>query len=83
METPVVAASAMGNPELVQDGETGLLVPPRDPEAMASAILRLLADPAWAKALGRAGRRWVEAGFSTHAKIERLEALYARVTGRV
>jgi glycosyltransferase involved in cell wall biosynthesis len=83
METPVVAASAMGNPELVKDGETGLLVPPRDPEAMASAILRLFADPAWAKALGRAGRRWVAADFSTHAKIEQIEALYARVTGRV
>jgi glycosyltransferase involved in cell wall biosynthesis len=83
METPVVAASAMGNPELVKDGETGLLVPPRDPEAMASAILRLLADPAWAKALGRAGRRRVAADFSTRAKIEQIEALYARVTGRV
>jgi glycosyltransferase involved in cell wall biosynthesis len=46
---------------------------------MASAVLRLLADPAWAGALARAGRRRVEARFSTRAKVERLEALYARV----
>jgi glycosyltransferase involved in cell wall biosynthesis len=81
MHTPVVAAAAMGNPELVIDGETGLLVPPRDPGAMAVAVLRLLADPAWAETLARAGRRRVEARFSTRAKVERLEALYARVAG--
>jgi glycosyltransferase involved in cell wall biosynthesis len=79
METPVVATCAMGNPELVEDGVHGLLVPPRDPDALAAAVLRLLADPAWARALGRAGRRRVVDGFSTRAKVERLEALYARV----
>jgi glycosyltransferase involved in cell wall biosynthesis len=80
METPVVATRAMGNPELVGHEEHGLLVPPRAPEALASAVLRLLADPAWARSLGRAGRRRVVAGFSTRAKVERLESLYARVT---
>ncbi|HWC03662.1 MAG TPA: glycosyltransferase family 4 protein [Methylomirabilota bacterium] len=80
METPVVATRAMGNPELVGDEEHGLLVPPRDSEAMASAILRVLADPSWARALGRAGRRRVVAGFSTATKVERLEALYRRLT---
>jgi glycosyltransferase involved in cell wall biosynthesis len=79
METPVVATRAMGNPELVGHEQHGLLVPPRDPEALASALLRLLADPSWARALGRAGRLRVVAGFSTHAKVERLERLYARV----
>ena len=79
METPVVATRAMGNPELVGHEEHGLLVPPRDPEAMAAAILRLLADPAWARSLGQAGRVRVVAGFSTRAKVERLERLYARV----
>ena len=61
METPVVATRAMGNPELVGHEAHGLLVPPRDPEALAAAVLRLLADPAWARALGtgrpRARRR--------------------------
>ena len=46
METPVVATRAMGNPELVGHEEHGLLVPPRDPEAMAAAVLRLLARSA-------------------------------------
>jgi glycosyltransferase involved in cell wall biosynthesis len=79
METPVVATRAMGNPELVGHEVHGLLVPPRDPDALATAVLRLLADPAWARSLGRAGRERVVAGFSTRAKVERLEALYARV----
>ena len=80
METPVVATRAMGNPELIGHEEHGLLVPPRAPEALAAAVLRLLADPAWARSLGRAGRRRVVAGFSTRAKVERLESLYAHVT---
>ena len=79
METPVVATRAMGNPELVGHEEHGLLVPPRDPEALASAVLRLLANPAWAKSLGRAGRQRVVRVFSMRAKVERLESLYARV----
>jgi glycosyltransferase involved in cell wall biosynthesis len=81
METPVVATHAMGNPELVGHEEHGLLVPPRDPDALAAALLRLLANPAWARELGRAGRRKVVAGFSTQAKVERLETLYERVAG--
>ena len=79
METPVVATRAMGNPELVGHEEHGLLVPPRDPEALAQAVLRLLSDPGWARELGRAGRRRVVEGFSTRAKVERLESLYARL----
>jgi glycosyltransferase involved in cell wall biosynthesis len=80
METPVVATRAMGNPELVGHEEQGLLVPPRDPEALAYAVLRLLSNPEWAGGLGRAGRRRVVEGFSTRAKVERLESLYARLT---
>jgi len=79
METPAVATAAMGNPELVLHEGTGLLVPPRDPGAMAAAALRLLGDPAWARALGRAGRLRVVERFSTRAKVEQLEALYARL----
>jgi glycosyltransferase involved in cell wall biosynthesis len=82
METPVVATRAMGNPELVIHEEHGLLVPPRSPEALAAAILRLLANPEWARELGRAGRRRVVLGFSTRAKVERLETLYGGVASR-
>ncbi len=79
MGTPVVASDAMGNPELVLHERTGLLVPPHDPAALATAVLRLLADPAWGEALGRAGRARVEERFSTDAKVGRLEALYRRL----
>ena len=54
-------------------------MPPRNPEAQAAAVLRLLANPTWARTLGRAGRARVVAGFSTRAKVERLEALYERL----
>ena len=79
MQTPVVATRAMGNPELVGHEEHGLLVPSRNPQALAAAILRLLADPEWARSLGRAGRVRVVASFSTRAKVERLERLYAHL----
>lgn len=76
METPVVATRIEGNPELVRHEETGLLVPPRDPAALAEAILRLMGDPALARTLGQAGRKLVLERFSTRAKLDRLEVLY-------
>jgi glycosyltransferase involved in cell wall biosynthesis len=54
---PVVASAVGGIPEVVVDGETGLLVPPRDPEALAEALRTLLADAALRRRLGQAGRR--------------------------
>jgi glycosyltransferase involved in cell wall biosynthesis len=73
---PVVASAAGGNPELVEDGTSGRLVPPRDPEALAAAVEGLLADPDLAARLGRAARERVLAGFSTEARLDRIEALY-------
>jgi glycosyltransferase involved in cell wall biosynthesis len=55
----VVACRAAAVPEVVRDGETGVLVPPRDPAALARALADLLRDPARARALGEAGRRRV------------------------
>ncbi len=78
-ERPVVATRLAGMPELVIDGEVGLLVPPRDPDALAAAILRLHADPTWRGALARAGRKRVEAEFSLDAKVEATERLYRRL----
>jgi glycosyltransferase involved in cell wall biosynthesis len=75
-ERPVVATALEGMPELVSDGETGLLVPPRDPAALAAAFLRLLGDPTAAQAMARAGRTRVEAHFSLRAKLDATEALY-------
>lgn len=62
--TPVVASRVGGIPEVVVDDETGWLVPPADPVALAAAVRRLLADPERAAAFGRAGRQRVEAEFS-------------------
>ncbi len=76
METPVVATAIEGNPELVRHEATGLLVPPRDSSSLAEAILRLIADPVLARSLAQAGRKLVLEGFSTRAKLDRLEALY-------
>ncbi len=76
---PVIASAAGGNPELVVDGESGLLVPPRDPPAMAAAVRRLLTDPALSARLGRGGRQRVEAGFSSEVRLDRIEDLYARL----
>jgi glycosyltransferase involved in cell wall biosynthesis len=81
-ERPVVATTIEGMPELVVDGETGLLVPPRAPKALAEAVVRLLENPTAAQAMARAGRKRVEAFFSLRAKLEATETLYRRlVTG--
>lgn len=79
VETPVIATDIEGNPELVIHGETGLLVPPKNPGALAQAILQLMEDPVRAKEMARAGRKRVEAAFSTRVKVERTEALYQRL----
>ncbi|PWU22832.1 MAG: hypothetical protein C5B48_09635 [Candidatus Rokuibacteriota bacterium] len=79
VETPVIGTSIEGIPELISDGETGLLVPPRNPEALAQAILRLVENPTRARAMARAGRKRVEVEFSMAVKLERTEALYRRL----
>ena len=78
-ERPVVATAVEGMPELVVHGETGLLVPPRDPAALAGAIVKVLADPTAAQAMARAGRKRVETYFSLRAKLDATEALYRRL----
>ena len=77
----VVATRAGGIPESVVDGETGLLVPPRDPDALASAILRLLPDPARRRALGQAGRERVRARFSAARMVAETAAVYHDLAG--
>lgn len=64
---PVVASRIGGLPEVVRDGETGLLVAPDDPQALADAVVRLLGDPELATALGTTGRADARARFSIPA----------------
>jgi phosphatidylinositol alpha-1,6-mannosyltransferase len=61
---PVVAGTSGGAPEAVREGVTGHVADPRSPEAVATAISRLLDDPAKARAMGAAGRAWVEERWS-------------------
>jgi alpha-maltose-1-phosphate synthase len=79
--TPVVASAVGGIPEVVVDGETGLLVPPGDPGILAAALGRLLADPARGARLGTAGRRRVEERFSWERIAERTIAVYEDARG--
>jgi glycosyltransferase involved in cell wall biosynthesis len=69
---PVVASDLSGIPELVDDGATGLLVPPRDPEALASALRRLGDEPALRERMGRAGREKVEREFDVRTNAAEL-----------
>ena len=71
---PVVATRGGGVGEIVDDGETGVLVPPRDAAAMAAAISGLLADPARAKSMGEAGRKAVAERFDLREKVREMEA---------
>ena len=76
---PAVATSVGGVPELVEDGVTGLLVPPGDAAALAAALERLLRDPALAARLGAAARRKVEERFSLVGQVDQLLSLWAEV----
>jgi len=77
-QTAVVASAVGGIVEVVEDGKTGLLVPPAQPDALAEALNRVLANPALARAMGQAGRRRVEAQFSWASIAERTEQVYAQ-----
>ena len=76
---PVVATEVGGIPEVVQDGQTGLLVPPADPSALAEAIIRLLEDETTRTAMGRAGHDRVMARFTVQRTAEETERLYERL----
>ncbi|MFI5331180.1 MAG: glycosyltransferase [Desulfobaccales bacterium] len=78
MEIPVVATRVSGIPELVRDGDTGLLVEPDDPAALAAALARLLADPGLGRRLAAAGRKLVAAEFNSQRSAARLLQLFAR-----
>lgn len=73
---PVIATAVGGTPEVVLDGVTGLLVPPRDPHALAEAITRLLDLPDLRRRMGQAGRKRVERHFSIEETVRQTEALY-------
>jgi glycosyltransferase involved in cell wall biosynthesis len=76
---PVVATQVGGNPEVIEDGVSGLLVPPRDSAEIAAAVGRLLEDEGFARRLGQAGMRRVSELFSLSGSVQQTEHLYQRL----
>jgi glycosyltransferase involved in cell wall biosynthesis len=75
----MVATDVDGTPEVVVDGETGLTVPPGDPEALALAIARLLRDRTLAVQLGANGKTWVSKWFNLKQQIRQTEDIYEKL----
>ena len=76
MGLPLVSTRVSGIPELVRHGQTGLLVPPGDPDALAQAIMSLAANPKMRTQLGKNARTLVEAEFSIESSADRLAVLF-------
>ncbi|MDD2706894.1 MAG: glycosyltransferase [Verrucomicrobiae bacterium] len=79
MARPVVATAVGGIPEVVRDGEQGMLCEAQNSEALAGLILKMLEDPARARAMGMAGRMVVEKEFSLDRMVGKLEDIYAQM----
>jgi phosphatidyl-myo-inositol dimannoside synthase len=72
---PVIAGASGGAPEAVKEGETGLVVDPESPAAIASALLQLLRDPARAAEMGRRGAEWVHRDWTWDSMTRRLQGM--------
>jgi glycosyltransferase involved in cell wall biosynthesis len=76
---PVVGTDVGGISEAVRHGETGFVVPPRDPRKLAEALIGLLGDPSSARAMGEAGRRRVEKAFTMDNEVAQTVRTYRRI----
>ena len=75
---PMIVTNVGGNPEVVVDGKTGFLVPPKDSQKLADAIIRLLKNPGLAQKMGEAARARVEERFTLDRMVTEYEGLYKR-----
>ena len=82
MQRSVVASNVGGLPDTVQHGVSGLLVPPRDPAALADAIAELIADPLRREEMGRQGRDHCLHRFDIKLTVAQVQALYLEALGR-
>jgi len=81
MQLPIITTPVTGNPELVRDGDNGLLVPERDAHALALAIERLVNDPFLRSKLGQRGHQTVLAGFDIHQTAAQLAGVFREICG--
>ncbi len=79
---PVIATTVGGVSELVEDGRTGILVPPKDPKALAQAILRLAKDPAMRESMGKEGQKRAIEKFDIKQTARQYEELYLKLLKR-
>jgi glycosyltransferase involved in cell wall biosynthesis len=79
---PVLACRSGGTPEVVLDGRTGVLVPPRDIDALTDALAELAGNPLRRQELGRTGREWAKKQFSIESYLDRVENIYLDVLRR-
>jgi glycosyltransferase involved in cell wall biosynthesis len=82
MELPVIASRIEGLAEIVEDGATGLLVPPGDPAALAEAVVRVLSNSGAAREMGRAGRIRVASRYSIPSAADQTRQVYESVLAR-
>ena len=73
---PIVATTVGGIPEVVLNGKTGILVPPKDPQKFAEAVIYLLKDNPKRLAMAKAAREWVKARFSIQRMLEKIHGIY-------
>jgi glycogen(starch) synthase len=79
---PVVATRAPGVTDVVDDGRTGILVPPRDPKALADAIVRVVEDDDLRKRMVEAAREAIASAHNTAAWTARIEQIYEELARR-
>jgi glycosyltransferase involved in cell wall biosynthesis len=73
---PVIGTNVGGIPEIIEDGVTGLLVPPQSPDKLAEAIITILQNPSLARQIGEAGRQRVRERFSVEQHVARIQEIY-------
>ena len=79
-QTPIIGSAVSAIPEVIEDSETGFLVPPRDVEALAGALYLLLNDRVLARYMGLIGQDRLETHFSASRMVEETLAIYEMVS---
>lgn len=79
MQVPIVATTAGGIPEVISNGKTGLLVPPKDPVALAEAVVELMKDEDKKKAFAKRGKKKISEKFTASKMVEGVEKVYLSI----